>query len=214
MISSSDNGKKGEVAPRADLESFENILSSMGIDKYDPEVLPALEEFARRFAVDILCDARDYANHAGRSDIDVKDVKLAVKLSGAESATTGELERAVNDAKDQINKIPLGKIIDETVHSIRYAKDRLKRGDTAIYSHAEKEKVQEILDLSDPVTGLLQRTYTLVPGNQAYSEVTVNELENDGNMEIQQDTTVFEKIQLQIPSKNGSKNQTARGFNS
>jgi len=46
---------------------FLRILESMGIDKYDPLVPTALNEYATRLASELLKDARDYAAHAGRS---------------------------------------------------------------------------------------------------------------------------------------------------
>ena len=48
---------------------FSSILKSMGIQNYDPLVITALNEYARRYAGNLLTDAKDYAKHADRQVI-------------------------------------------------------------------------------------------------------------------------------------------------
>ena len=43
-------------------------------------MVTAIAEYARRFSVEILSDAMDYAPHAGRSEIDAADIRLALSL--------------------------------------------------------------------------------------------------------------------------------------
>jgi hypothetical protein len=49
-----------------DDEIFTSIIQSMGIHNYDPLVITALNEYARRYAGSLLIDAKDYAEHADR----------------------------------------------------------------------------------------------------------------------------------------------------
>jgi transcription initiation factor TFIID subunit 9B len=65
---------------QSEIEIFESLLKSMGIDNYDPNVLTALAEYAHRFTKEILCDSKDYSNHAGRSEIEISDLNLAIEL--------------------------------------------------------------------------------------------------------------------------------------
>ncbi len=76
---------------------FESILQSMGIEKYDQYALAAVIEYARRkksiikhifspnfiittvckcnvegITTEIVCDAKDFANHAGKEDVSSK----------------------------------------------------------------------------------------------------------------------------------------------
>jgi histone H3/H4 len=57
----------------SDDEIFTSIIHSMGIHNYDPLVITALNEYARRYAGSLLLDAKDYAEHADRpvSDINI-----------------------------------------------------------------------------------------------------------------------------------------------
>ena len=50
----------------SDEAMFSSILKSMGIQNYDPLVITALNEYARRYAGNLLSDAKDYAKHADR----------------------------------------------------------------------------------------------------------------------------------------------------
>lgn len=54
------------MALSSDDEIFTSIIQSMGIHNYDPLVIAALNEYARRYAGSLLLDAKDYAEHADR----------------------------------------------------------------------------------------------------------------------------------------------------
>lgn len=54
------------MAQNSDDEIFTSIILSMGIHNYDPLVITALNEYARRYAGSLLLDANDYAEHADR----------------------------------------------------------------------------------------------------------------------------------------------------
>ena len=65
---------------KSESEIFESILKSMGVEVYEPNVVTALAEYARRFTSELLSDAKDYSNHAGKTDIDSSDIKLSLEL--------------------------------------------------------------------------------------------------------------------------------------
>ncbi|RKP08469.1 transcription initiation factor TAFII31 [Thamnocephalis sphaerospora] len=55
------------------------ILNTLGVEEYDPKVLPMLMEFAHRYMTDVFQDAQLYADHAGKRDVDLDDVQLAIQ---------------------------------------------------------------------------------------------------------------------------------------
>ncbi|GJP33832.1 hypothetical protein CLOM_g18339 [Closterium sp. NIES-68] len=69
---------KFEPVPR-DARVVASILKSMGVDDYEPRVVHQLLEFAYRYMTDVLGEARVYSEHAGRSSLEVDDVRLAVQ---------------------------------------------------------------------------------------------------------------------------------------
>ena len=121
---------------------FESILKAMGIEQYDPQVVEALSEYTRRFTSEILCDAKDYATHAGHPELGADDIKLAMKLHDSRTNAIDPRLKFIYDAHEAINSKPLPHIPE----------DRLLRL---------------------PESNLLQRTFTFVPGREAYPpEVT------------------------------------------
>jgi hypothetical protein len=126
---------------------MENLLESMGVHKYDPTIVTALNEYANRVAGDLLCDARDYANHRSAGpDIDVSDAKLAIKLSSVFASKAVPFESAGHQVMSEVNKIPLSKSVNSNNFFIRYP-----------------DAPNPLVEVPDVVTGLMQRTYTLVP---------------------------------------------------
>lgn len=55
------------------------ILQSMGVEESDPRVIHQLMDFTFRTTLDFLDAAGMYAEHCGRTDINVDDVKLAIQ---------------------------------------------------------------------------------------------------------------------------------------
>ncbi|ETV71180.1 hypothetical protein, variant [Aphanomyces astaci] len=53
------------------------ILGSMGVDKYEPRVIPQLLEFVHRYTSEILVDAQEYSTFANKPAIDADDIRLA-----------------------------------------------------------------------------------------------------------------------------------------
>ncbi|ORY46948.1 hypothetical protein BCR33DRAFT_658498 [Rhizoclosmatium globosum] len=55
------------------------MMQAMGVDDFQPQVLPQLLDFVHRYTLDVVGDAQLFAEHAGRSEVDVDDVRLAVE---------------------------------------------------------------------------------------------------------------------------------------
>ncbi|CAG8452171.1 7052_t:CDS:2 [Paraglomus brasilianum] len=70
--------QQSQQFPR-DSRIIQLICDSLGVRDHEPKVVQQLLEFAHRYTIDVLQDALIYAEHAGRTDINVNDVKLAIK---------------------------------------------------------------------------------------------------------------------------------------
>ncbi|KAI9334951.1 transcription initiation factor TAFII31 [Obelidium mucronatum] len=55
------------------------IMQAMDVNDYQPAVLPQLIDFMHRYTLDVVGDAQLFAEHAGRTEVDVDDVRLAVE---------------------------------------------------------------------------------------------------------------------------------------
>ncbi|CAN0405160.1 unnamed protein product, partial [Ectocarpus sp. 8 AP-2014] len=55
------------------------LLKDAGVTSYEPRVVSHLVDRMRRYTREVLIDARDYADHAGRTDLGMQDVRLAVR---------------------------------------------------------------------------------------------------------------------------------------
>jgi histone H3/H4 len=158
----SDNSEDGAI---------EAILSSMGVDKpYDPLVVSALKECAHSFAGDLLCDAKDYASHRGKAEIEVSDIKLAQKLTNSMNVGIGPLDKQISETKEIINKIPLSRLVCQDTYGARYPHERVYTKPSITSPGGGAGEVADAGGelVPDPATGLLQRRYTLVPGSTAY----------------------------------------------
>ena len=98
-----------------------------------------MSEYARRFTRDILADAKDYATHAGRDEIESRDIRLALSLLDNRTSGIDTKMKAIHEAAAEINAMPLPAL------SISTGKQ-----------------------LALPKNDLLNRPYTLCPGNEAY----------------------------------------------
>ena len=98
-------------------EIFESILKSMDVRAYDPNVITAIAEYARRFTSDLLCDAKDYSNHAGRSEVDASDIKLALELMDARANGNNNQIKVIQEIAEEINSQPLSLINNNNIPS-------------------------------------------------------------------------------------------------
>ncbi|CAM9626059.1 unnamed protein product, partial [Ectocarpus sp. 12 AP-2014] len=89
------------------------LLKDAGVTSYEPRVVSHLVDRMRRYTREVLIDARDYADHAGRTDLGMQDVRLAVrKKQDALSAGPPSREDQIRQA-DEVNRIPLPAIPDK-----------------------------------------------------------------------------------------------------
>ncbi|KAJ3085675.1 Transcription initiation factor TFIID subunit 9B [Quaeritorhiza haematococci] len=83
------------------------LLQSMDIDDYEPKVIPQLLEFTHRYVVDVLTDAQLFAEHAGRSELDLADVRLAVEGRISHSFTNPPAKDFLFELAEKKNSQPL-----------------------------------------------------------------------------------------------------------
>lgn len=72
-----DSGEEDNM-PR-DGKIVKELLRSMNIDDYEPQVVHQLLELWYRYVADVLTDAQMYSEHAEKPVIDSDDVKLAIQ---------------------------------------------------------------------------------------------------------------------------------------
>lgn len=59
--------------------TVESILAAMGVEEHDERVTRQLLELLYRYVWSVLDDARVYSDHADKPEIDIDDVKLAIR---------------------------------------------------------------------------------------------------------------------------------------
>ncbi|KAJ2960869.1 hypothetical protein NQZ79_g3876 [Umbelopsis isabellina] len=96
----------GQQQPR-DAKIISLLLQSHGVHDFDPKVVHQLLEFAHRYTSDVFQDALVYAEHAGRQDIDLADVQLAVQGRVSHSFTGPPPREFLLELAQEKNKVPL-----------------------------------------------------------------------------------------------------------
>mmetsp|Transcript_39974 Transcript_39974/g.64852 ORF Transcript_39974/g.64852 Transcript_39974/m.64852 type:complete len:174 (+) Transcript_39974:130-651(+) len=71
-------GQPTDPLPR-DARVVSQILRSMGVEEADPRIINQFLDFMHRYVAEVLQDARDYADHCGRSLIDFDDLRLSIQ---------------------------------------------------------------------------------------------------------------------------------------
>ncbi|XP_022087968.1 transcription initiation factor TFIID subunit 9-like [Acanthaster planci] len=90
-----------------DAEVMVAILKDMGITEYEPRLVNQMLEFTYRYVTDVLEDAQAYSSHAGRTEIDSDDVKLAIQSRLDHSFTTPPPREFLMEIARQKNNNPL-----------------------------------------------------------------------------------------------------------
>lgn len=93
------------------------------------------------FASEILCDAKDYAGHAGRQELSAEDIAVALKLYDGHLTGVDQREQVLSELRATTNK-----------------KSITDFADSSVLHHL-------------PSNALLQRSHTYIPGLEAYGEV-------------------------------------------
>eukprot|EP00123_Amoebidium_parasiticum_P013595 comp22050_c0_seq1/m.32050 comp22050_c0_seq1/g.32050 ORF comp22050_c0_seq1/g.32050 comp22050_c0_seq1/m.32050 type:complete len:238 (-) comp22050_c0_seq1:216-929(-) len=89
-----------------------SILSSMGVDDYEPRVVNMLLEFAHRYVGDVLEDALVYSDHANKARLDVDDVRLAIQSRVDYSFTGPPPREFMMELAEKRNNVPLPPLKD------------------------------------------------------------------------------------------------------
>lgn len=123
------------------------------------------------FAAELLCDAQDYAVHAGRQDIQAKDVTLAQRLSDGRLAGMDHRDQVLNDVRTAINKRSLTDFADPSAVLLRY-----------------------------PKAALVQRAHSYQPAAEAYGDLEIAADGQEEEAEAGQTKKTADSSSLSVPS--------------
>ncbi|KAK3262899.1 hypothetical protein CYMTET_28271 [Cymbomonas tetramitiformis] len=98
-------GESSEV-PR-DIKVIENILRSMGVQQWEPRVLNQLLEYMYRYVSEVLEESQAYSEYAGKSSIDVQDVRLAERAYVNSTFTSPPPREVLQQLSHTLNAVPL-----------------------------------------------------------------------------------------------------------
>ena len=68
-----------------DAISLDKLIRNIGIEKYDAAIIEQLLDVIYRHVSEVLEDAVSYQEHAGRTELEVDDVRLAIQTKQASS---------------------------------------------------------------------------------------------------------------------------------
>ncbi len=94
--------------------------------------MSALLEVSHRIASELLCDAKDYSEHAEHSDIEVDDVRLAIHLGENRYNGLDPRQEVINKVVKTINNKDLYNSLDKV---IKYFAHSLTRSKTYSLAH-------------------------------------------------------------------------------
>ena len=77
--------------------------------------MSALLEVSHRIASELLCDAKDYSEHAEHSDIEVDDVRLAIHLGENRYNGLDPRQEVINKVVKTINNKDLYSSLDKVI---------------------------------------------------------------------------------------------------
>ncbi|CAL8265486.1 unnamed protein product [Merluccius merluccius] len=90
-----------------DAQVMIQILKDMGITEYEPRVINQMLEFTYRYVTTIIEDAKIYASHAKKSNVDAEDIKLAIQCRMDQSFTSPPPRDFLLEVARQKNQTPL-----------------------------------------------------------------------------------------------------------
>ncbi|KAG0245758.1 transcription initiation factor IID, 31kD subunit-domain-containing protein [Mortierella sp. GBAus27b] len=83
------------------------ILQSLSVEDAEQKVIHQLLEFAHRYTTDVFQDALVYSEHAGRTEVGMDDVKLAIQGRVNHSFTSPPPKEFLLELAEEKNKVPL-----------------------------------------------------------------------------------------------------------
>ncbi|XP_015252418.1 transcription initiation factor TFIID subunit 9 [Cyprinodon tularosa] len=90
-----------------DAQVMMQILKDMGVTEYEPRVINQMLEFTYRYVTTIIEDAKIYATHAKKSNVDADDIKLAIQCRMDQSFTSPPPRDFLLEVARQKNQTPL-----------------------------------------------------------------------------------------------------------
>ncbi|XP_057786680.1 transcription initiation factor TFIID subunit 9 [Salvia miltiorrhiza] len=101
----------GEEDMPRDGKIVKELLRSMNIDDYEPQVVHQFLELWYQYVADVLTDAQMYSEHAEKSVIDSDDIKLAIQSKVNFSFSQPPPREVLLELARSRNKAPLPKSI-------------------------------------------------------------------------------------------------------
>ncbi|KAF9586296.1 Transcription initiation factor TFIID subunit 9 [Lunasporangiospora selenospora] len=83
------------------------ILQSLSVEDAEQKVIHQLLEFAHRYTTDVFQDALIYSEHAGRMEVGLDDVKLAIQSRVNHSFTSPPPKEFLLELAEEKNRVPL-----------------------------------------------------------------------------------------------------------
>ncbi|KAI9907518.1 hypothetical protein PsorP6_003502 [Peronosclerospora sorghi] len=96
-----------------DMISMQQLLESMGADRFDPRVVAQLQEFLHRCVTEILVDAQEYSMFADKQTLDPDDIRLAIASRLNYHYAQVPPRELMMELADKRNSIPLPPISNE-----------------------------------------------------------------------------------------------------
>jgi transcription initiation factor TFIID subunit 9B len=101
-----DDEQKSKVLPKQ-AEIISLIMQSMGVEESEPRALLQLLEFSHRTTVEFLEEASILAEHAGRTEISLEDIKLAIQQKTSVEFIGPPKRNDISMIAEEKNKIPI-----------------------------------------------------------------------------------------------------------
>ncbi len=104
--SSSNGGFHNDESPSftpSDVQAMYEIMESMGIDDFEPQVIYQLLEVYTKYVSDVVRDAKDYCAHRGGVVPEPRDVRLAVSGSHSQLLARQPSRASMEDTAKMTN---------------------------------------------------------------------------------------------------------------
>ena len=125
------------------------VLEAANVDDYEPIVIPQLLEMTYRYVLDVLQDAQVFSEHAGRKDIALADVRLAIENRVCNSFNGPPSKEVMYDIAQQKNSIPLPLITEKFGLRLPPERNTLTRQNFAIVPQKRLTPSTNPIDLSN-----------------------------------------------------------------
>lgn len=117
-------GAKQHAELPSDAVAVRKVLKAMGVEEYEPRVVPMLLDFMYRYTSEVILDADAYSEQVGRTGekVDTEDVMLAIQARAAAAFVPQPSHDVLADVATKINSRPL-LALPEKVFGLRLPKE-------------------------------------------------------------------------------------------